>query len=206
MPRNLLIATSTNTQELYDINVCYLEGADVDIGGWFAMPVSYRRYQFMGRVSMVQLLHVMWPLMETVGDVWQEYYVYQNNYGKDPRNSATIHTRHSMCPSHWMKSIVTSMFRGSRFYHTFWDFVTAPVWLVAKDELNYFHYVVDTIVHAAGPHDWLWPSIAERGPTAFYVLQVLILNTLGTNYPVPMSFIGELLHLYSRWQPVQPRF
>ena len=142
-----------------------------------------------------------------MGDVmtmgaWQEWYVYQNNYHRDPANSATIHTRVSAMPSQWMKAIVEPMSRGYEFYKSFWNFRCEPLFLVAQNCLNYADYETLALVSHVGVHEWLWPCVAVRGPAAFFVVMDLIRRTHGTDYPVPWSFAGELISLYNRWQPV----
>ncbi len=202
MPRNVLIATSTNTQEMYNINVAYLPPA-YELGAWFTIPAGRRHYVYKGCCSMVQLLHVLWPLLESANDMWQEFYMYQNSYPGDIPHSATIHTRHSMCPTHWVKCVVGSMAGGTGFYDSFWDFVVrAPAWTMAFG-MNYDDYVLERIIGAGGPHDLLWPSIPYRGRKAFWVLVNLILKTHGTRIPVPMSFIEDLEALHKKWEAQQ---
>jgi hypothetical protein len=187
---------------MYDVNVAYGSVVGDEIGGWFNAPVAGRHYAYQGRMSMVQILHILWPVLERAGEVWQEWYIYQNSYDRDPPNSATMHTRHSLCPGHWMKCIVSPMGFGRDFYHSFWKFVVSPVWHVAFDALNYHTYQVSDIVQDPGLHEWLWPCVAERGPDALYVLMNLIVRTIGTDHRVPMLFSRELLKLYSKWQPM----
>jgi hypothetical protein len=202
MPRNVVVFSSTDAQDYYDINLSYV-GAAVDaIGALFQMPTTMRRYVYRGRLSIIQILYLLWPMLEMGSVVWQEWYVFQNNYGRDPPNSATLQTRHSMEPSQWMRAIVQSMNPGPAFYASFWDFCFAPLFLLAENSLNHMHYTSYEIAPRAGPHEWLWPCLAVRGPRAFPVLLDLIRRTQGTEHPVPMLFAEELLSLYNRWQPV----
>jgi hypothetical protein len=206
MPRNVLILTSTNTQESYDVNLAYVRGVVDIIGGLFSMPFARRQYHYHGRRAIIQLIHMLWEHVN-MGDVmtmgaWQEWYVYQNNYHRDPANSATIHTRVSAMPSQWMKAIVEPMSRGYEFYKSFWNFRCEPLFLVAQNCLNYADYETLALVSHVGVHEWLWPCVVVRGPAAFFVVMDLIRRTHGTDYPVPWSFAGELISLYNRWQPV----
>jgi hypothetical protein len=191
---------------MYDVNLAHVDYAIGDhIGALFQMPQSARNYQYRGRMSIVQIIYVLWPFLDVATTVWQEWYVFQNNYYKDPENSATIHTRHSMAPSNWMKAIVSDMSRGYQFYSTFWNFRYPPVFSVANNCLNYVDYDTYSTVTHLGFHEWLWPCVVVRGPKAFYVLLELITRTYGTDRPVPMAFINELSGLFLRWQPVANR-
>ena len=171
MPRNVLILTSTNTQESYDVNLAYVPlsewraivcGVGDIIGGLFSMPFARRQYHYHGRRAIIQLIHMLWEHVN-MGDVmtmgaWQEWYVYQNNYHRDPANSATIHTRVSAMPSQWMKAIVEPMSRGYEFYKSFWNFRCEPLFLVAQNCLNYADYETLALVSHVGvvqPHS-LW--------------------------------------------------
>ena len=210
MPRNFLLLTSTNTQELYDVSLAYVplaiaRGAGV-IGGLFSMPVANRQFNYQGRRAIIHLIHMLWEHVD-LGDgmtmgAWQEWFVYQNNYDRDPADSATIHTRVAAMPHQWMKAIVLPMVRGYQFYNAFWDFRCEPVFSIAQNCLNYVDYESLAQVTFLGVQEWLWPCVVVRGPTAFFVVLDLIRRTQGTDYPVPLAFVGELASLYSRWQPV----
>ena len=208
MPRNVVLFTSTNTQEMYDINLAHIGGhasmgtmGDI-IGELFQMPLGLRNYHYYGRLSILQVIYLLWPMLDVATTVWQEWYVYQNNYHKDPDESATIHTRSSRAPSNWMKAIVSDMRRGYQFYSTFWNFVCPPVFSVPNNVLNYVDYTSYATVPHLGPHEWLWPCVAVRGPRAFYVLLELVMRTYRTDHPVPLAFIDQLSSLFQRWQPV----
>ncbi len=203
MPRNLLLLTSTNTQDLYDVNLAYVPmaisaGVGV-IGGFFGMPIANRDFDYQGRRAIIQLMHMLWQHVD-LG--WQEWFVYQNNYAKDRPNSATIHTRVAAMPHQWMKAIVDDMERGYQFYNSFWDFRCQPVFSIVQNYLNYVDYEPLAQVTFLGVPEWLWPCVVVRGPNAFFVVLDLIRRTQGTDYPVPLAFVGELARLYSRWQPV----
>ncbi len=201
MPGNLVMFTSTNTQEFYDVNVCYDPNLIDPIGGFFMQGLGTRRYVYQGRLTMMQIIHMLWPFLWVVGIQWQEWFVYQNNYLRDIPYSATIHTRHSLCSDTWMERLVGPMRFGRRFYNCFWKFVVAPVWMVADARLNRGCYKVLTVVGAPGPHEWLWPCLSEHGPECYYAVLKLIANTKASNYRVPMGFIAELSMLFSRYLP-----
>ena len=198
MSRNVLIATSTNTQRAYDVNVCRLPFG-MELADWWTIPPASRLYHHVGRYSMVQILYALWPLLNGIDAIWQEFYIFQNNFPADPPNSATINTRHSMCPTHWMQIVVGSMRWGKRFYSSFWDFTVPAVWFAGG--LNYVDYVLAYIDRASGPHMLLWPTMSIRGPKAFPLLLDLIYETLGSEIPVPFEFVKRLCRLYDKWQP-----
>jgi hypothetical protein len=201
MPRNLVLFTSTNTQEYYDVNVCYGANLNDEIGGFFSSHLAARRYEYKGRLTMMQILHMLWPMLWAVGVQWQEWYVYQNSYGRDRPLSATIQTRHSLCADSWMQRIVGPMGSGRYFYKSFWNFVAAPVWLVRDGLLNRRRYQTLGVVGAPGPHEWLWPCLREHGPESYYALVDFIDRTIGSDHRVPKGFIVELAKLFSRWLP-----
>ena len=196
MLRNAVVFTSTNTQEMYNVNIAYVPhslGSVHDILGGLFAPNGVRHYYYDGQLSMVAVLHLLWPYLEADSmGAWQEWYLYQNNYDKDPPKSATMHTRHSASPEEWMKAVIQPMMHGYRFYESFWDFTYDPLYSVVNNCLNYDDYEIMGITGFAGVQEWLWPSCGSLGQKTLYVVLSMIERTHRTHRAVPWRF-AELL-------------
>ena len=212
MPPNAIVITSTRSQEDYDINFAYvhhaldaLQGAVDPIGSLFARRAT-RRFVYAGRASILAVLHLVWPLIKDGSMTsWQEFYVYQNSYHKDPPGTATIHTRHSFSPEQWFSAIVPHMVTGPNFYYTFWDFLIEPLYEVVSQSLNYMVYrPLRVQTHFVGVQEWLWPAFGELDKNTLSVLRGAVVRSWRSDYvpyKVPPMFLSILSSMTRHWHP-----
>jgi len=200
MLRNVAVFTSTNSREMYNVNLAYVPAISDIIGELFS-PTGVCHYHYDGQLSMVAVLHLLWPYFEedSMG-VWQEWYLYQNSYDHDAPNSATMHTRHSASPAQWMTAIIQPVRSGDRLYESCWDFTYAPLYLVMNNCLNYDAYHTMSVDGFVGVQEWLWPSCGSLCPDMLYVLMPMIQRTHRTHWAVPWRFAELLVSGYRHGQ------
>ena len=133
---------------------------------------------------------------------WQEFYVYQNSYAKDPPGTATIHTRHSSSPDQWF-SKTAEMVTGPDFYYTFWDFLIEPLYEVASRSLNYIAYRPYSVKDFVGVQEWLWPAFGDLDRNSLSVLRDAVLRSWRSDapYKVPPIFLHILKSMTRHWRP-----
>jgi hypothetical protein len=211
MSPNVVVFTSTRTQEFYDVNFAWvhtamdmLRPAADPIGSLFANR-AMRCFKYAGQASILAVLYLLWPGLEDKSIAWwQEWYMYQNSYTRDDPESATMHTRHSFSPHQWFQAIVSPMALGPRFYATFWDFTIAPLYDVVSRSLNYMAYRPYSVEHFVGVQEWLWPCLGELDKETLSVLLGMIQRSWRSRYAaykVPMRFLDILRSLTRHWQP-----
>jgi len=206
MPPNAIVVTSTPSQEFYDINFAYVHHAtellqpSVDPIGMLFGNRATRQFTYAGQASILAVLNLVWPLIQDgTMTAWQEMYVYQNSYAKDPPGTGTIHTRHSFSPGQWFSKI-TEMVTGPDFYYTFWDFLIEPLYEVASRSMNHIAYRPYNVQDFLGVQEWLWPAF---GDLDMDVLRVAVLRSWRSDarYRVPPHFLNILRSIIRQWRP-----
>jgi hypothetical protein len=202
MMGNVIVATSTNTHQDYDVNISWLPQG-MELAAYFTIPLHARRYVYVGRFNMIQILFVLWSILTAAGCCWQEAYVYTNDYRGEV--GVTLHMRHAMFPTYWMKRQVDNMqfpnAWGARFYACFWDLFVPPV-CCRRWGLNFNDYTIEQICSLGGPTDWLWPYYSASLDRKMLVMSILLIyETVGTTIEVPHLFNRQLNDRRVRWQP-----
>ena len=157
MERNVILATSTASHFLYDVCICWMPEI-YSIAQYTSIPLASRCEWHVGRYTMLQLLHALWPILTRYGDRWEESYVFPNNYAGE--SGASVRVRHSLFPNYWMGRVVDSVRNGYAFSSCFWE-VLAPSVIVAggRNLISYGHLSREAY---RGPVQLLWPSIVGR--------------------------------------------
>ncbi len=197
MQRNVIIVTSTRIEKYYDVRVTRIYDHE-ELSEYSNTKVAHRRFTNLGLFTMVQILYCLWPLLESGECIWEEAYIFPNEYTDGV--GVTMVIRHSAFPTEWVQRYVKSVPVDVEFMDCFWYIEAPPIFHKRVGGLNMTNYTPCRLYSASGPTDFLWPSCAA-GVEAYDVLAALVRSSHGSSIKVPLTFLAELDLHYCGWVP-----